>query len=194
MGCRFTAMSPLQPAFQSYLVPTSPAAPSRSSKTHPVTPQRAHRHQHRQTQSFYRSPITPSTPYTPLSLHSGTSNNSSILTTPDNHHFSLNVKKPISFISGSPDISRHGKSIADVAGNWRSRANENGIRVSSTHQSLGDQYYEDDDGSSFIFMRESMLNNAHIGTEYSVSDSGNDSNISASEGTPCVDFFFQHMY
>ncbi|KAF9447674.1 hypothetical protein P691DRAFT_760555 [Macrolepiota fuliginosa MF-IS2] len=176
-------MSPLQPAFHSYSVPTSPAV-SRLSKHSPVTPQRAPRQQHRHTQSFYRSPITPSTPYTPLSLHSSDSNNSSTLTTPDN--LSLNLKKRITFVSGSPEISRapngsQEKSIADVADNWRSRANENGIRVSSTDQNVDEQHYEDDEGILLVFAPDVMLSKAHIGTEFSVSDPGNDSSILLSD-------------
>lgn len=152
-------MSPLQPAFHSYSVPTSPAV-SRSFKNSPVTPQRVHRQQHRHTQSFYRSPITPSTPYTPLSLRSSDSNNSSTLTTPDN--LSLNLKKRIAFIPGSPEFSRasnvsQDNSIADVADNWRSRANENGIRVSSTGQGVDEEHYGDDEGNLYTLLLWSRL-------------------------------------
>ncbi|KXN84490.1 NADP-specific glutamate dehydrogenase [Leucoagaricus sp. SymC.cos] len=131
-----------------------------------VTPQRAPRQHHRLTQSFYRSPITPSTPYTPLSLRSTDSNNSSTLTTPDN--FSLSLKKRIAFVSGSPELSRavnaNQNKAADAADSWRSRASENGIRVSSHDQGLEEQHYGDDEA-----------------TEFSVSDTGNDSNILPSE-------------
>ena len=144
-GCHFTAMSPLQPAFHSYSVPTSPAV-SRSSKNHPVTPQRAPRQQHRHTQSFYRSPITPSTPYTPLSLRTSDSNNSSVITTPDNLNF--NLKKRISFAPVSPVANA---SEGNIASSWRSRANENGIRVSGTNQSVHKEHYGDDEGTVCLF-------------------------------------------
>ncbi|KAF5350962.1 hypothetical protein D9756_008235 [Leucocoprinus leucothites] len=158
-------MSRLQPAFHSYSVPSSPAV-SRSSKSHPVTPQRATRQPHRHSQSFYRSPITPSSPYTPLSLRSTDSTHSSTLTTPDN--LSLSLRKRIAFFSGSPELSRaagaHDNAGPDVAESWRSRASENGIRVSSSDQNHDEHHYGDDEA-----------------TEYSFSDTGNDSNILISE-------------
>jgi len=148
-----TAMSRLQPAFFSHSVPTSPAV-SRSSKDHPVTPQRALRQQYRHSQSFCRSPLTPSTPYTPLSLPFTDSNNSSILTTPDNSGLSL--RKRTGFISGSPELSRarnaHNKAAADVADSWRSRASENGIRVSSCDQNQEKQHSSDDEGAFSFFL------------------------------------------
>jgi len=146
-------MSRLQPAFLSHSVPTSPAV-SRSSKDHPVTPQRAPRQQYRHSQSFYRSPLTPSTPYTPLSLRSTGSNNSSTLTTPDNS--SLSLRKRTAFISGSLGLSRarnvHDKAAADVTDSWRSRASENGIRVSSSDQNQEKQHYSDDEGAFGLFL------------------------------------------
>ena len=116
----------------SFSVPTSPAM-SRSTKAQPVTPQRLPRQQPR-SQTLYRSPFTPSTsPYTPLSLRSMDSTDSSILTTPDN--IAINVKKRLNFSSVSLEGGRKlssakDKSLADIADNWRSRANENGIKVS----------------------------------------------------------------
>jgi hypothetical protein len=38
------------------------------------------------------------------------------------------------------------KSAANAAGNWRSHASENGIRVSSTEQNIDEQHYGDDEG------------------------------------------------
>ena len=119
----------------SFSVPTSPTM-SRSTKAQPVTPQRLPRQQPR-SQTFYRSPLTPSTsPYTPLSLRSINSTGSSTLTTPDN--IAINVKKRLNFSSISPKGGRKlalvkDKSLADIADNWRSRANENGIKVSFSH-------------------------------------------------------------
>ena len=115
----------------SFSVPTSPAM-SRSTKAQPVTPQRLPRQQPR-SQTLYRSPLTPTTPYTPLSLRSIDSTGSSTLTTPDN--IAVNVKKRLNFTSVSLDGGRNltstkDKSLADIADNWRSRANENGIKVS----------------------------------------------------------------
>lgn len=134
-------------------VPTSPAmARSTFHKSQPVTPQRlpAQRQQHRHSssQSFYKSPITPVSPYTPLSLRSFTSSSSggsSTLTTPD--HIGLGVKR----LSFSPEVSRSAtgvtavkdQSLADIAENWRSRASENGIKVSSGND---DSHYGDDEG------------------------------------------------
>ena len=135
----------------SYSVPTSPTmARSTSHKSHPVTPQRLpapRQHRHSASQSYYKSPMTPASPYTPLSLRSFTSSvsgDSSTLTTPD--HISIS-KHHVSF---SPEVTRQvpgtpGKdqSLADIAQNWRSRASENGIKVSSVNE---DSQYADDEG------------------------------------------------
>ncbi|RDB30252.1 hypothetical protein Hypma_007304 [Hypsizygus marmoreus] len=123
-----------------------------SHKSQPVTPQRlsAQRQQHRysSSQSLYRSPITPASPYTPLSLRSFTSSGSggsSTLTTPDN--VGLSVKR----LSFSPEVASStpagiakDQSLADIAENWRSRASENGIKVSSM---LDDSHFGDDEAS-----------------------------------------------
>lgn len=105
----------------SYSVPTSPAV-SRSTKVHPLTPQRPSYHQ-QHSMSLYRSPVTPlNSPYTPISLRSLNSNGSSTLTTPDNSGYS--ARKRLAF-TGSPEVVRNGdkdKSVADIAKNWRSRA------------------------------------------------------------------------
>ena len=128
-------------AMPCHSVPSSPAmVRSTSQRGQPVTPQRlqGQRPQHRysSSQSFYRSPITPATPYTPLSLRSFTSSGSggsSTLTTPDNPR-GANVKR----LFASPGVARNTSdgvekdhSLADLAENWRSRASENGIKVSS---------------------------------------------------------------
>ncbi|TFK39266.1 hypothetical protein BDQ12DRAFT_629803 [Crucibulum laeve] len=135
-------------AFQSFSVPSSPATKL------PITPQRVPRsqqhrvpHTHAQTQSFYRSPLTPSTPYTPLSLRS--SDSSSTLTTPDS--VGGISKKHLAFLAGSPNVVQ-GKdhSLADIAENWRSRANENGIKVSSARRLDADESTYGDDEASVL--------------------------------------------
>ena len=114
----------------SFSVPTSPAM-SRSTKAQPVTPQRLPRQQPR-SHTLYRSPLTPLTsPFTPPSLRSIDSTGSSTLSTPDN--IGINVKKRLNFsvsLEGGHLSSAKDKSLADIADNWRSRANENGIKVS----------------------------------------------------------------
>lgn len=53
------------------------------------------------------------------------------------------VAKRLILAGMSPEVrkgeenSGNGKQLADIAGNWRSRANENGIRVSSSKCSAG---------------------------------------------------------
>ncbi|KAF9527407.1 hypothetical protein CPB83DRAFT_394674 [Crepidotus variabilis] len=144
----------------SYSVPTSPVV-SRSSKAPPVTPQRPPPRQQPRSQSFYRSPLTPSTsPYTPISLRSFESA-SSTLTTPDNT--GLSIRKRLAFAGISPDIvksssSSKDRSLADIAENWRSRASENGIKVS----------FADQDDSSYVLDDSSDM---------SLLDEGNDSSI-----------------
>lgn len=132
-------------------MPTSPAmARSTSHKSHPVTPQRLpgpRQHRYSSSQSHYKSPVTPASPYTPLSLRSfssSVSGDSSTLTTPDHIGISKN------HIPFSPEVARlatgpQGKdqSLADIAQNWRSRASENGIKVSSVNE---DSQYADDEG------------------------------------------------
>ncbi|KAF8172645.1 hypothetical protein BJ912DRAFT_1025004 [Pholiota molesta] len=159
----------------SFSVPTSPAM-SRSAKAQPVTPQRLPRHQPR-SQSFYRSPLTPSTsPYTPMSLRSFDSTGSSILTTPDN--LNINVKKRLAFSGVSPDVVRttaasQDKSIADIADNWRSRANENGIKVA----------FEPQDDSNYI---------ADDSSDMSLSDVANDSVIISEDSLLAAPSFSTH--
>ncbi|KAG1732961.1 hypothetical protein EDB19DRAFT_1732257 [Suillus lakei] len=125
--------------------PTSPAC-SRLNRSErlfaaPVTPQRLVRPQ----KASYRSPVTPastySTPYTPLSLRSFSTASSSTITTPGSAS-SLNKRYVISH-SAENDALLVDKSLADIAENWRSRANENGIKVSSAD----DSNYGDDEAS-----------------------------------------------
>ncbi|KAF8906851.1 hypothetical protein CPB84DRAFT_1844312 [Gymnopilus junonius] len=138
---------------------------SRSTKAQPVTPQRLPRHQPR-SHSFYRSPLTPSaSPYTPISLRSMDSTGSSTLTTPEN--IGGSVKKRLAFSAGSPGVVRNAsmtqdRSLADIAENWRSRANENGIKVSLGPQE--ESHYVPDDSS-----------------DMSLSDVANDSSIISTE-------------
>ncbi|KAG6844811.1 hypothetical protein H0H87_003477 [Tephrocybe sp. NHM501043] len=117
-------------------------------KNQPVTPQRLPLqrpgHRYSSSQSFYKPPVTPNSPYTPLSLRSFTSSASSTLTTPDHdsnrasHGFSPNVVSP------SPGVDSRDLSLADIAANWRSRASENGIKVSSM---TDDSHFGDDEAS-----------------------------------------------
>ncbi|KAF5380147.1 hypothetical protein D9615_006103 [Tricholomella constricta] len=162
-------------------------ARSTSHKSQPVTPQRlpAQRPHHRysSSQSFYKSPITPASPYTPLSLRSFTSTasgGSSTLTTPD--HIGLSIKR----LSFSPDVVGPAtgtvgidQSLADIAENWRSRASENGIKVSSMND---DSHFGDDEGMRYFpFCYCSVPDNAHIASERTLSDNANDSGFISTE-------------
>ena len=165
---------------------------SRSTKAQPVTPQRLPRHQPR-SHSFYRSPLTPSaSPYTPMSLRSLDSTGSSTLTTPEN--IGSGVKKRLAFSAGSPSVVRNvsvgpDRSLADIAENWRTRANENGIKVSNISQE--DSHYVPDD-CECIYARFSSCfasNDAHIASDMSLSDVGNDSSmISTEEGNYTITY------
>ncbi|KIL60917.1 hypothetical protein M378DRAFT_13835 [Amanita muscaria Koide BX008] len=139
-------------SFQSFSVPSSPAM-TRSSRASPVTPQRLPRqHQHqRHSQSLYKSPTTPSTVYSPLSLRSATSIGSSTLNTPDTNGL---VSKRLLLNSCSPlvaktarSVSGRDRSLADIAENWRSRASENGIKVSSEVSCTEGSNFGDDEAS-----------------------------------------------
>ncbi|KAK7451099.1 hypothetical protein VKT23_012775 [Stygiomarasmius scandens] len=118
----------------------------------PATPQRAtakqsHHHSHSLSQSHFRSPMSPASPYTPLSLRSfasSTNPSPSILMTPGSFRQVSALASPpavkrITFHSPQPaklssSIGHHEKSasVADIAPNWRCRATENGIRVSAS--------------------------------------------------------------
>ncbi|KAJ3507892.1 hypothetical protein NLJ89_g6050 [Agrocybe chaxingu] len=142
----------------SFSVPTSPAM-TRSAKAHPVTPQRLPKHQPR-SQSFYRSPLTPSTsPYTPISLRSLDSTGSSTLTTPDNS--GIGIRKRLAFSAVSPEVARNAstvkdKNLADIAENWRSRVNENNQKVSYAPQD-DSNYIGDESGVMSDIANDSIL-------------------------------------
>jgi hypothetical protein len=124
--------------------PTSPATTRRGHHNPPVTPQRITRSAPRQ-QQYHFSPLTPatntSTPYTPLSLRS-LSSSGSTLTTP------ISAASRRLSLTQSPEVgiqakNQRQKSLADIAHNWRNRANENGIKVTSSRESQ----YADDEGN-----------------------------------------------
>jgi hypothetical protein len=126
--------------------PASPAATRRSSHhggPPPVTPQRITRSAPRPASQLYHTPRTPatnnSTPYTPLSLRSFSSNGST-LRTPTSA-----TSRRVS-LALSPEVglrkSHSQKSLADIAYTWRSKASENGIMVISSQESQ----YADDEG------------------------------------------------
>ncbi len=129
----------------------------------PATPQRAHRpaHSHSQSLSYShaRSPASPATPYTPISLRSFTSSNpSSTLATPVSAKSHANVLKHMSF--SSPQLVKsyaaNDNSLADLAQNWRSRANENGIKVSKSM--VDTSQYDEDDSKRFFSHFRSYFN------------------------------------
>ena len=124
--------------------PTSPATTRRGHHNPPVTPQRITRSAPRQQQYLF-SPLTPatntSTPYTPLSLRS-LSSNGSTLTTP------ISAASRRLSLTHSPEVgiqvkNQRQKSLADIAHNWRNRANENGIKVTSSRE----PQFADDEGN-----------------------------------------------
>lgn len=128
--------------------PTSPAVTRKSERNLPATPQRS---LPRPSVRHFQSPYTPittlSTPYTPISLRSAPSSNGSSLATPasatgNNRRLSLNLSPEVSFQAKTASK----KSLADIADNWRNRANENGIKVESSEDS---QYLDDDEGTLF---------------------------------------------
>ena len=131
--------------------PTTPAY-TRISKSSddgppPVTPQRiprAHRHQN-QLQNYFRSPLTPastlSTPFTPLSLRSSWSSNNSTVTTP----VSVGSAKRAGSSLSPEALSSFEETRLDLSDDWRSRANENGIKVASGKNS----HFMDHEGTRF---------------------------------------------
>lgn len=109
--------------------PTSPAATRSKTDRHPpVTPQRVSQSVRAVSSSSPYTPATTlSTPYTPFSLRSlSSSSNGSNLATPA----SAICRRRLS-LSLSPEVNTNSKSLADIAENWRTRANENGIKVAS---------------------------------------------------------------
>lgn len=133
---------------QHFAFSSAPASPTtRRSSYHggppPVTPQRIPRSAPRAV-SHYHSPQTPATnassPYTPLSMRSFSSNGSTLRTpvSAASRHMSLSSSPEV----GLYDKSETEKSLADIAHNWRNRASENGIKVASGQ----DSQYGDDEG------------------------------------------------
>jgi hypothetical protein len=126
--------------------PTSPIIlRGKSDRTQLATPQRVSQRTHRQ---YQKSPYTPAalltSPYTPLSLRSFSTSTVSSLATPASTTADRRLSLPL-----SPEDSFHAKGRkgnADAAGNWRSRAHENGIRVGMGEESR----FADDEG---VYMR-----------------------------------------
>ena len=109
--------------------PTTPAVTRKTDRLIPVTPQRI-AYSAQQVRSV-TSPYTPgtnlSTPYSPFSLRSvSSSSNGSNLATP-----ASSIGRRRLSLSLSPEVNFNSKSLADIAENWRTRANENGIKVTS---------------------------------------------------------------
>ncbi|KAI6165900.1 hypothetical protein EDD17DRAFT_1774494 [Pisolithus thermaeus] len=145
--------------------PTSPAI-TRLNKTErdhfrPATPQRSVR----PVKSSSRLPISPastySTPYTPLSLRSFPTPSSSTLTTPGSVAGSQGFPA-LQSPEHEASFKLANESLADVAANWRSRTNENGIKVALTSgSSFGNDEEVDDpllsDTSSTAFVNDAVL-------------------------------------
>ncbi|KAH9831159.1 uncharacterized protein C8Q71DRAFT_861894 [Rhodofomes roseus] len=125
--------------------PTTPAVTRKTDRHGPVTPQRiSYSAQVRSVTSPYSPATNLSTPYTPFSLRSvSSSSNGSNLATPA----SAVGRRRLS-LSLSPEVNFNSKSLADIAENWRTRANENGIKVTSGD----DMQYEADVSSLDISM------------------------------------------
>ncbi|KAL1943938.1 hypothetical protein VTO73DRAFT_3756 [Trametes versicolor] len=125
--------------------PTSPAVHRNKQNQQPTTPQRPLHHSASARQ--YTSPFSPaisfSSPYTPLS-HRSFSSTASSLATPASaapagrrRNLSLSLSSP-----EVPTVNNPNRSLADIAPNWRTRANENGIKVSPSGAS---KFQIDDD-------------------------------------------------
>ncbi|KAI0372029.1 hypothetical protein BV20DRAFT_940669 [Pilatotrama ljubarskyi] len=127
--------------------PTSPAVHRSKQNHNPSTPQRPLHHS--ASARHYTSPFTPattfSTPYTPLSLRSFSSTASSLAT--PGSAAPVGRRRGLSLSLSSPEVptqNNPNRSLADIAQNWRTRANENGIKVSPS------------DGSKFQFDDSSL--------------------------------------
>ncbi|KAI0764886.1 hypothetical protein C8Q74DRAFT_1006674 [Fomes fomentarius] len=147
-------------AFIPASAPTSPVVHRNKQNHHPSTPQRPLHHS--ASARHYASPFSPattfSTPYTPLSLRSFSSNGSSIATPAS---AVVARRRNLSLSLSSPEVHIHthaqNRSLADIAQNWRTRANENGIQVASGDES---KYQIDDCSMSELSMSsidESLL-------------------------------------
>ncbi|KAI0076516.1 hypothetical protein K474DRAFT_1708111 [Panus rudis PR-1116 ss-1] len=144
--------------------PTSPAVTRKA----PATPQRS---LPRPTVRHFQSPLTPgtglSTPFTPISMRSVSSSNGSSLATPasaagHNRRLSLTLSPEASFQAAKSSK----RSLADIADNWRTRASENGIKV--TTSSENSQYVDDDadfDTSSFFGNDKALLPAPFLSTQ-----------------------------
>ena len=125
--------------------PSSPLVHRNKQNLQPTTPQRP-LHQSASAVRHYASPFTPatsiSTPYTPLSLRSFSSNGSSLATPAS---AAITRRRNLSLSLTSPEVHTHGhgpnRSLADIAQNWRTRANENGIKVSPGDESKFQREY-----------------------------------------------------
>jgi hypothetical protein len=142
--------------------PVSPLAhrvrsTSAGHRPSPVTPQRF-------TRGFKlyenpSSPITPgghlTSPHTPLTARSYGSSDGSMLETPPSvsNNRRLNVKLSLQNIAKE----NRDRSVADLTENWRFRAKENGIKVSSGTE---DPHYADDEGE---FVGLTLLPSANWG-------------------------------
>jgi hypothetical protein len=98
-----------------------------------------------------RTPLTsPSSPYTPLSTRYSSPFSfayaSSNATTPGSAYSAAGVKKLVSTRGKADDGPERERSLADIADNWRSRACENGIRVSCSEGERD----ADDEGTCFF--------------------------------------------
>ncbi|KAL0571896.1 hypothetical protein V5O48_010071 [Marasmius crinis-equi] len=123
----------------------------------PATPQRNNNnvrthntHAHSISHPYIRDPISPASPYTPLSLRSFPSSNASPASTLATPNSATNISPLVKRIAfSSPQVARlsshvrsSSSSIADITQNWRSRATENGIKVAAE-----DSFYDDGDVS-----------------------------------------------
>ncbi|CAL1709165.1 unnamed protein product [Somion occarium] len=147
--------------------PSSPVVTRKSERNPPATPQRSlPRPSVRHFQSPYTPATTLSTPYTPVSLRSAPSSNGSSLATPasiagNNRRLSLNLSPEVSF-QGKPSSK---KSLADIADNWRTRANENGIKVAPSEESQFADDEDDLDNCSFFSNDKALLPAPFLSTQ-----------------------------
>ena len=107
------------------------------------------------------------------------------------------MKKRLNFsvsLEGGRNLtSAKDKSLADIADNWRSRANENGIKVSFSND---DSNYRADNCELIYLLYITVLltYNAHIASDMSISDIANDSSIlSTEEGIKFLSKFTAYM-
>lgn len=105
-----------------------------------------------------------------------------MLHTPDNSNayskrLVLNSCSPLASKS-SRSGSSGDQSLADIAQNWRSRAKDSGIHVSSENSYTEGSNFGDDEGAKTTSKLAKNANiYAHIASERTLSDSPNDSNL-----------------